>query len=122
MIHGLVDIAITNHTEGEVETWRHDVTRTLSKHVADIGQETWQVHGVLRTETDVHTAHHHQYTSNALGGLIPPLLLDRGLGGDAEFQLYGIAVLDEDLVGIEHLVFQVVGLAILGTSRDDESL
>ena len=120
VVHRLVDITITHYTEGEVETRCHDTTRTLAEHIPNIRQEAGQMHGVLRTETDIDTAHHHQHTGYTLGWLIPPLFLDRGLGGDAELQLYGVAVLDEDLIGINHLVLQIVGFTVLGTGRDDE--
>ena len=42
--------------------------------------------------------------------------------GDAQFDRHRIPVLDEDLVRINHLILNVVGLAVLGAGRDVQAL
>ena len=42
--------------------------------------------------------------------------------GDAQFDRYRILVLNENLILVNHLIFNVVGLAVLGAGRDVQAL
>ena len=84
---GLVDIAVVCESEGEVQTRRQDVARTLSEGVADVRHEARQGHRPLPAVRDVHRAHGHQQTGHLLGGVVPPLLVERFLRQHAELQL-----------------------------------
>ena len=46
---GLVDIAVADDAKGEVESWRHHAARMLAEHIAHVGEEAWQQHGILLT-------------------------------------------------------------------------
>ncbi len=121
--HRLINIAVVNHTEGEVQSRRQDTTATrLSQHVSDVGHETRQQHRVLLAETDIDGAHGHQQAGDGLGGLIPPLVLRGGLRHDTEFDLDRIKILDNDLVLIDHLVADGIGLTVLRAGCDGELL
>ena len=76
IVHRLVDIAVVDQTEGEIQSWRqHTAATRLSKNVTDIGHETRQEHRVLLTEADIDGAYRHQQTGNRLRWFIPPLVL-----------------------------------------------
>ena len=123
VVHRLVDIAVVNHTEGEIESRRHHPgTSCLSEHITDIRHESRQQHRVLLTETDIDRAYRHQQTGNRLCWLIPPLILCRGLRHDTEFHLHGVEVLDDDLIRIDHLVLDRVRLAVFRAGCDNQSL
>ena len=122
VVVGLVDKTVADESEGEVKTRGEDAALVLTEEVADIGDVAGQVHRILVAETDVHAAHHHQQSGCRLGGLVPPLVLKRFLGHDAEHNLDGIEVLDEDLVLVDHFVFHLVGLAFLRAGGDDDTL
>ena len=62
------------------------------------------MHGVLGAVADVDRTQHHEHAGHILGRLIPPLVLRRRLGGDAELQLHSVAVLDKYPVLIDDLV------------------
>ena len=122
IIHSLIDISIAHHTKGKVETRRHHPICTLAEHITNIGQESRQMHGILRTEADVHRTNHHQHTGHTLSRLIPPFLFFRRLGCDAELQLHSVAIADKYLVLVNHLILHVIGFAILRTGTDDDTL
>ena len=75
ILKGLVQIAVTNRSKGEIKTWREATGRMLSEGIADIRHKAWNHHGILVAVRQVDTAHHHQQVSHTLGRLIPPFVL-----------------------------------------------
>ncbi len=99
---GTVYVAVSNETEGKVESRRECVTTPLSEGLADNRHETGQRHGVLVAVGDAEGARRHEHTGHTLGRLVPSLVVKGLLGGDGELHPDGRVGLVEDLylVGI----------------------
>ena len=93
----------------------------MAEHITDIGQEARQKHRVLVAIAHIDGAHHHQETGQALCRPIPPLILFRGLGHDAELHLNRVTGLDEDAVLVDDLVFQLIEFTVFGPGGDNQA-
>ena len=110
---GLVDIAVTCHAECKVKPRRHHTaTRALAEHVAHVGQEAGQRHGVGVAVAYAHVAHHHEEAGGSLQVGEPWLFFQFGLGHDVDAQLHGVQVEDADFVVTDTFHGTVLSMAL----------
>ena len=85
-LEGLADIGVARESEGEVEARREEVARALSEHIAHVRHESRQRQRPLVGIGEVDRPHHHQEARGLLGGVVPPLVVERLLRRDAELE------------------------------------
>ena len=123
IVGGFLDIAVAHGAKGEVPTWRHLAAYGfLTEGIAYLSAEARKGQRIVVAVADAGIADHHQATRQNLGCLVPAFFVQGLLGHDGYLQRDGVAVLDSDVVDIQPLVLQLVGLTFLCGGTDNDAL